>query len=290
MSIIDMTKLDKDALPIGLLIEDQKLTLSKKYKQSDAITLKLSQRNQTKFNLVVEESVEAKVIIELIDNDTSDVTYDLNLDLKANSQVKFLILTEIQSKNASFKLTSTSQADSNLEFIGGFINDVMDARLNFDLVGKGSGAKVRTITVSSKDHEQKLDIHMIHHAPHTAADMTNVGIASQNGIIRLNGVGEINQGMVGSAAFQTLKGIITNDAAQIDVNPILIIDEHDVTAGHAATVGKMEEEVLFYLRSRGITLEDAQRLIIHGYLQPIIDEIDDELIKENVLRLVNERI
>ncbi|HHX76574.1 MAG TPA: SufD family Fe-S cluster assembly protein, partial [Acholeplasmataceae bacterium] len=53
---------------------------------------------------------------------------------------------------------------------------------------------------------------------------------------------------------------------------------------------KMEEEVLFYLRSRGITLEDAQRLIIHGYLQPIIDEIDDELIKENVLRLVNERI
>jgi len=285
-----MTKLDKDALPIGLLIEDQTLTLSKKYKQSDAITLKLSQRNQTKFNLVVEESVEAKVIIELIDNDTSDVTYDLNLDLKANSQVKFLILTEIQSKNASLKLTSMSQADSNLEFIGGFINDVMDARLNFDLVGKGAGAKVRTITVSSKDHEQKLDIHMIHHAPYTAADMTNVGIAGQNGIIRLNGVGEINQGMVGSAAFQTLKGVITNDAAQIDVNPILIIDEHDVTAGHAATVGKMEEEVLFYLRSRGITLEDAQRLIIHGYLQPIIDEIDDELIKENVLRLVNERI
>jgi len=285
-----MTKLDKDALPNGLLIEDQTLTLSKKYKQTDTITLKLSQRNQTKFNLVVEESVEAKVIIELIDNDTSDVTYNLNIDLKANSQVKFLILTEIQSKNASLKLTSMSQADSNLEFIGGFINDVMDARLNFDLVGKGAGAKVRTITVSSKDHEQKLDIHMIHHAPYTAADMTNVGIAGQNGIIRLNGVGEINQGMVGSAAFQTLKGVITNDAAQIDVNPILIIDEHDVTAGHAATVGKMEEEVLFYLRSRGITLEDAQRLIIHGYLQPIIDEIDDELIKENVLRLVNERI
>src|SRR5690554_7289011 len=103
MSIIDMTKLDKDALPNGLLIEDQTLTLSKKYKQSDAITLKLSQRNQTKFNLVVEESVEAKIVLELIDNDTSDVTYDLNLDLKANSQVKFLIVTEIQSNNATFK-------------------------------------------------------------------------------------------------------------------------------------------------------------------------------------------
>ena len=112
----------------------------------------------------------------------------------------------------------------------------------------------------------------------------------KTGIIKINGVGQIEQGMNGSAAFQTLKGVITDDRAQIDVNPILIIDEHDVTAGHAATVGKMEEEVIFYLRSRGITLQDAQRLIINGYLQPIIDEIDDDLIKENVIKLVNERI
>ncbi|HLT00183.1 MAG TPA: SufD family Fe-S cluster assembly protein, partial [Acholeplasma sp.] len=105
-----------------------------------------------------------------------------------------------------------------------------------------------------------------------------------------NGVGQIENGMKNSSDFQTLKGIITNDAAQIDVNPILIIDEFDVKAGHAATVGKLEEEVLYYLRSRGLSLADAQKLIINGYLHPVIEEIDDEQIKNQVIEIVNERI
>jgi len=290
MSIINLTNVANQALPSGVTFSDNTLKLLKKSIFDETITLKLSQRQLTNLNIIVEQSVEAKLILELIDMDASDVTYDVFLELKENTNVKFLLLSEVQSNNAILNFKSSSLADSNMEFVAGFINNVMDAKLFLDLNGKGASLRVRTITVSSKDHEQKLDIHMTHYAPHTSAEMTNIGIAGENGIIKINGVGQIEQGMNGSAAFQTLKGIITNDKAQIDVNPILIIDEHDVTAGHAATVGKMEEEVLFYLRSRGLTLADAQRLIINGYLQPIIDEIDDELIKENVIKIVNERI
>src|SRR5690554_2421621 len=290
MSIINLTNVDNQSLPSGVAFSDNTLKLLKKSIFTDTLTIKLSERQLTNLNIVVEQSVEAKLILELIDNDQTDVVYDVFLELKENTNIKFLLITEVQSKNAVLNFKSSSLADSNMEFIGGFINNVMDAKLYLDLNGKGANLKVRTIAVSSKDHNQKLDIHMTHYAPFSSAEMTNIGIAGENGIIKINGVGQIEQGMNGSAAFQTLKGIITNDLAQIDVNPILIIDEHDVTAGHAATVGKMEEEVLFYLRSRGITVEDAQRLIINGYLQPIIDEIDDNLIKENVLKLVNERI
>lgn len=290
MSIIHLPHIDNQLLPNGVTYSDNTLKLLKKSLFKDTITIKLRQRKVTNLNIVIEQSVEAKIILELIDTDQSDVQYDVFLDLKENSQVKFLLLTEVESKNAVLNFKSSSLADSHMEFIGGFINNVMDAKLFLDLNGKGANLKVRTITVSSTDHQQKLDIHMTHYAPYTTAQMTNIGIAGKNGIIKINGVGQIEQGMNGSAAFQTLKGVITDDRAQIDVNPILIIDEHDVTAGHAATVGKMEEEVIFYLRSRGITLQDAQRLIINGYLQPIIDEIDDDLIKENVIKLVNERI
>lgn len=290
MSIINLTNVTNQTLPSGVTFHDNTLKLLKKSRFQDTLTFKLQNRALTNLNIIVEESVEAKIILELTDQDLSDVTYDVFLELKDNAQVKFLLLTEVQSKNAIFNFKSSSLRDSNMEFIGGFINNVMDAKLYLDLNGKGASLKVRTITVSSTDHSQKLDIHMTHYAPFSSAEMTNIGIAGHNGIIKINGVGQIEQGMNGSAAFQTLKGIITNDLAQIDVNPILIIDEHDVTAGHAATVGKMEEEVLFYLRSRGLSLIEAQRLIINGYLQPIIDEVDDELIKENVIKIVNERI
>ena len=59
--------------------------------------------------------------------------------------------------------------------------------------------------------------------------------------------------MKNSNVYQTLKGIITSNEAIVEVNPILIIDEYDISAGHAATVGKIEEEALFYLMSRGLT-------------------------------------
>ncbi|WIF88253.1 SufD family Fe-S cluster assembly protein [Acholeplasma laidlawii] len=290
MSIIQLTNVNNQSLPSGVTFSDNTLKLLKKSVFKDTLTIKLNHRELTTLNIVVEPSVEAKLILELNDTDSSDVTYDIDMKLMENSQVKFLLISEVQSNNAKLNFKSSSLADSNMEFIGGFVNNVMDAKLFLDLDGKGANLRVRTITVSSTDHIQKLDIHMTHYAPFSSAEMTNVGIAGQNGIIKINGVGQIEQGMNGSSAFQTLKGIITNDKAQIDVNPILIIDEHDVKAGHAATVGKMEDEVIFYLRSRGITLEDAQRLIINGYLQPIIDEIDDELIKENVAKIVNERI
>ena len=58
--------------------------------------------------------------------------------------------------------------------------------------------------------------------------------------------------MKNSNAYQSLKGIIGSDRAVIEVNPILLIDEYDVKAGHGATIGKLDEFSLYYLMSRGL--------------------------------------
>jgi Fe-S cluster assembly protein SufD len=83
-------------------------------------------------------------------------------------------------------------------------------------------------------------------------------------------------------AFQTLKGIILSDQAIVNVNPILLIDEYDVKAGHGATIGKLEAEQLYYLQSRGLTKQQAEKLIIHGFIKPIIDHIKDEVIATRI--------
>src|SRR5690606_10722808 len=207
----------------------------------------------------------------------TEANYNIVLNTFNNTNVKFLFIADVAHEGVlNFK--GNAYNDSNIEFIGSFISNKLTAKVHLDLLGRGANLKVRTITVSALNNNQVLDVHMIHHAPNTFADMTNIGIASGEGIVKLNGVGEINQGMKGSSAFQTLRGIITSDKAQIDVNPILIIDEFDVTAGHAATVGKIEEEVLYYLMSRGLPEVEAQKLIIYGFLRPVLDEIDDALI------------
>ncbi len=76
--------------------------------------------------------------------------------------------------------------------------------------------------------------------------------------------------------------------ARGDANPILLIDEDDVMAGHAASAGRVNEEQVYYLMSRGIPKREAERLIIYGFLLPVIQEIPLPSVREQ-LQLIVER-
>ena len=74
------------------------------------------------------------------------------------------------------------------------------------------------------------------------------------------------------------------------VSPILCIDENDVQASHAAVVGQINEDHLFYLVSRGIKEKDAKKLITLGYLMPILDHFKDEATSEIIKKNIEERV
>lgn len=78
--------------------------------------------------------------------------------------------------------------------------------------------------------------------------------------------------------------------ARGDANPILLIDEDDVKAGHAASVGQVNVEQVYYLMSRGITKQNAERLIIHGFLAPVVSEIPIEAVQEQLQRLLERKL
>ena len=84
--------------------------------------------------------------------------------------------------------------------------------------------------------------------------------------------------------------IFLSETARADANPILLIDEYDVKAGHAAGVGKIDEEQLYYLMSRGLTRRAAEVLIIYGFLMPFIDEIRNESIKAEFEKVIARKI
>ena len=157
-------------------------------------------------------------------------------------------------------------------------------------MGKGANVHIRVVAISSTNNEQNIDIELIHQAPYSTGLMHNIAIANNNGKIILNGVEKIEQGMIKVDAYQSLKGIITSDDAVIEVNPILLIDEHDIKAGHGATVGKLDEHSIYYLMSRGLTKKEAEKLMINGLLSPLIDAITDQELKERFINLVNDRL
>ncbi|HFN2730099.1 TPA: SufD family Fe-S cluster assembly protein, partial [Streptococcus pyogenes] len=81
-----------------------------------------------------------------------------------------------------------------------------------------------------------------------------------------------------------------SDQARADANPILLIDENEVTAGHAASIGQVDPEDMYYLMSRGLDQETAERLVIRGFLGAVIAEIPIPSVRQEIIKVLDEKL
>lgn len=274
----------------GITYDAPKLIVRDKLVIKEPIKITLKDDNNENLEIVIGKSSEVKIILEVASDDTEPNTYNLKLTAKDNAKVSYLLISDLKSEKGLIHHYFEAGRDSNLELMGGFVSNKLDAKMQARLIGEGANVGIRAVAVSSFGNVQNIDIELIHAAKYSTGLMHNIAIANGNGKVILNGVEKILQGMSKANAYQNLKGIIASDQAVIEVNPILLIDEHDVKAGHGATVGKLEEQSIYYLMSRGLTRKEAERLMINGLLAPLIDAITDEPLKERFVELVNERL
>ena len=274
-----------------ITLVDKKLIIPKNTHIEETIKVTLLNDNNEELDFIVEENSNVNILLEVIDDSKDDSIYNINFETKANTNVKYLLVADLESENANINHNFILGPDSNTYILAGLVSNVLTAKLNVLIEGKGANVNIRAIAVSSDSHDQKIDVYMHHKAPYTNGDMNCVGIAGKQGRVILNGIEKIDPGMKHCNVYQTLKGIITSDQATIEVNPILLIEEYDLYgAGHAGTVGKLDEDAMYYLMSRGLSKSDSERLIINGLVRPLIDEIDDLELKEKFSELVNQRI
>lgn len=252
------------------------------------IHMTLSENSEYIFN--VESNSQVTFIIEFKASLKDLETIVLTLNVKQNSHVKYVLISEEKSFKTRINQTIQIEKDANVHVISGFLSQNLEADLKVNLNGENARAMVNAIVVSNDQQQQTVDVHMTHFAPYSYGDMYNVGISNGYGRVTLNGIEKIEKGMKQANAFQTLKGIILSDFSMVDVNPILLIDEYDVKAGHGATVGKIEEQQLYYLQSRGLSKIEAEKLIIKGYIKPILDEINDQDLVDRLETTIYERI
>ena len=116
--------------------------------------------------------------------------------------------------------------------------------------------------------------------------MDNYGVTRDDGKLTFSGVCHILKGSSGSKAHQNAKVMVFDSLSNGVAKPILKIDENDIEASHAAIVGKINDEHIFYLTSRGLSEEEAKRIITLGYLKPILKGFDDEDVKESIEKMI----
>ena len=129
-----------------------------------------------------------------------------------------------------------------------------------------------------------------HQVSKTYSDISNIGISMNKANINFDITGFIKKGMSKSNCRQLSKGVVMDNESSVTAKPILLIDEYDCFASHGASIGKMSDEDLFYLMSRGLTKNEAFFLILGGIVKPFIDRLPIEELKDVTLKKINNMI
>lgn len=181
--------------------------------------------------------------------------------------------------------------DATVDWALGMMNDSNTIFENItNLIGDGSSSDAKTVVVGRGQQTQNFTTSIVHYGKNTVGHILKHGVMKDSASSIFNGIGKIEKGASGANAEQESRVLMLSERARGDANPILLIDEDDVVAGHAASVGRVDEIQLYYLMSRGITRSEAEVLIIHGFLAPVVENLPIEAVKQQLTDIIERKL
>jgi Fe-S cluster assembly protein SufD len=169
------------------------------------------------------------------------------------------------------------ERDGNLDWIFGAVGSRMTKNFSeLDLVGQGAVGRMSGFYFTDGSQHLDHDTQQNHLAPNTTSDLLFKGALKGRSRSVWQGMIYVAPGAQKTDGYQANRNLVLSDHARADSIPGLEILADDVRCTHGATVGKLEQEPLFYLKSRGIPQKDAERLVVEGFFDPIMQRIPFE--------------
>jgi len=186
---------------------------------------------------------------------------------------------------------ATVGRDGKMEWIIGEMNEGNTVSNNTSIL-KGNAAQSDSKSIFIGIGKQKTNFvsKVVHEGTHTESGILSHAVMLDQSTAIFNGITHMKKGAVKSNAEQAEKVLMLNEGARGDANPILLIDEHDVMAGHAASAGPVNPNDVYYLMSRGISKQEAERLVIHGFLAPVVSRIPIEGMLEQLEKVIERKL
>ena len=180
----------------------------------------------------------------------------------------------------------------NSKIVGYFADfSTSENHLNVDinLNDENATCEWHLASLSSNKDNKDIAVSIYHNHPLTFGRIDNYGVCKDNGRLVFSGTSHIVKGCHQSKSHQNAKILVFDEGCIAKAKPVLKIDENDIEASHAASVGKVSDEHIFYLTSRGLTNEEAKMLITLGYLKPILKGFDAS-IQGEIDQLIERRL
>jgi Fe-S cluster assembly protein SufB len=195
--------------------------------------------------------------------------------VKKNAHARY---TTVQnwSKNVYNLNTKRAIVEENgfVEWVGGSLGGGVSMLYPCSVLsGRGARAEHLNIAIAGKGTIKEGGAKVIHAAPDTQSKVVSKSISSGGGHSVFRGLVRIHKGAIGSKASMRCDALMLDAESKSDTFPSAQVWENDVEFGHEATAGRISEEQLFYLQSRGLTEAEAAGMIVLGFIEPVVKEI-----------------
>lgn len=161
---------------------------------------------------------------------------------------------------------------------------------DLDLVGEGAVGRMSGFYFTDKDQHLDHDTQQNHFAPNTTSDLLFKGALLEQSRSVWQGMIYVAPGAQKTDGYQANRNLVLSHQARADSIPGLEIMADDVRCTHGATVGKIDPDEMFYLRSRGINFSEAERLIVLGFFEPIMQRIPFEGVRSRLNQTINKKM
>jgi len=228
--------------------------------------------------LVLEEGAEVTYIDRYVSPDLTNVLSDAVVEIYAgpNSKIRYVALQEWGEGVTHLSVQRAFiDRDADLRSLGVAFGASL-SRAEVESVLEGDGGSSEMLGVYFATGSQHFDHRSIqdHRGSQTSSDLLYKGVLKEESRTIYSGTVIIQKGAHKCDAYQTNRNILLSDRAKADSIPNLEILSNDpVRCGHAASVGPVDEDTLFYIQTRGIPFDEAQKLIVFGFLQEVLDRV-----------------
>jgi Fe-S cluster assembly protein SufD len=259
--------------------------------------VRIAVTGQTFWRLVVvaEEGARASLIEEYASPAPDTAAYSnavTELFVEQNAKLEYVSLQNLSTETWHFASHHARvERDGELDWVvGGFGSKKGKVWIQNDLNGQGATSRVTGAYFADGEQHLDYDTFQEHIAPNCESDFAFKGALRDNATAVWRGMIRVEPNAQKTNAYQECRNLMLSPTAHAVPIPGLEILANDVRCTHGATVGRVDREQLFYLMSRGLTRQEAERLIVRGFFQDVLDRIELEPVREAVTAALDARI
>ena len=242
--------------------------------------------------LVAEEGAEVTVVDDLLGGEDAMQSSVVEIVQSANSVVRYMNLQDFDHTAWNFMTGRAAMGkDADLRWIQvSWGSRLTKAFLDLDLMGQGGHAELLGIYFPTGRQHIDHQTLQIHRVPNCFSDLLFNGALKEKARSVYMGIIKVLPAAQKTDAFQRNGNLILDSSARADSIPGLEIQADDVRCTHAATAAQVEEEYVFYLMARGLSRAQAERMIVQGFFQAVLDRVPVEGVVHKLERVIERKI